>query len=206
MSYLIYALLGFMSGGILFSYLIAKVFCGVDITVRSDDGNPGAANVFELCGLKYGVAALLLDILKGIIPVFLASQHLDITKLLFVPVLVAPVLGHAFSPYYRLQGGKAIAVSFGCMLGLIPNSFIVLGLAFTLVIFTFFIIIKPNRLRCIISYSLFTLYCMKCDDINTFRYGCIIIALIVILKHVLSYDREKLEVHLIIGDKWLHRS
>lgn len=189
--YLLFIAAGFLSGSILYSYMIAKYFCHIDITEISDDKNPGAANVIKHGGLKYGIPAIILDVLKGFIPVYFAVKHLDIDSLYFIPVLAAPVLGHATAPLFNWHGGKAIASSFGCLLGLIPNSYIVLVLALLLFFFTFFVIIRPSSLRCIVSYALFSLYCLRYCPIPGVRYGSIMIAVIVIIKHLKSYENTK---------------
>jgi len=50
-----------------------------------------------------------------------------------VPVALAPVLGHAFSPFLGFRGGKAVAVTFGIWTGLLPGGGpITLGLLLTL--------------------------------------------------------------------------
>lgn len=206
LKYLLFLFAGFISGSILYSYLIAKVFGGIDITRISDDKNPGSANVLKHAGLKYGIPALILDILKGFIPIYFAMKSLDIEILYFIPVLAAPVLGHALAPFTHWHGGKAIAVSFGCLLGLVPDSFLVLALAFFLFFFTFFIIIRPNSLRCIVSYSLFCLYCMRFCDISGVRYGSILIAIIVILKHLQGYEHTKVKFQIIFWDRLRNRN
>lgn len=190
--YLFFIAAGFLSGSILYSYVIAKHFCHIDITEVSDDKNPGAANVIKYAGIKYGVPAIILDVLKGFVPVFFAAKYLDIKSLYFIPVLAAPVLGHATAPLFNWHGGKAIASSFGCLLGLMPDSYIVIVLALLLVFFTFVVIIRPDGLRCIVSYILFSLYCFRYCPIPGVRYGCIIIAIIVIIKHLKSYDNTKI--------------
>ena len=189
--YLLFTVAGFLSGSILYSYMIAKFFCRIDITEVSDDKNPGAANVIKHAGVKYGIPAIILDVLKGFIPIYLASKHLDIESLYFIPVLAAPVLGHATAPLFNWHGGKAIASSFGCLLGLMPNSYIVLVLAMLLFFFTFFVIIRPNSLRCIVSYALFSMYCLRYCPIPGIRYGGILISIIVIIKHLKGYENTK---------------
>jgi len=191
MQYLLFIVAGYLSGSILYSYIIAKHFCDIDITEVSDDKNPGAANVIKYVGLKYGIPAIILDVLKGFIPIYIAGKYLDIKSLYFIPVLAAPVLGHATAPLFNWHGGKAIASSFGCLLGLMPNSYIVLVLALILVFFTFFLIIRPNGLRCIVSYTLFALYCLRYCPLPGIRYGSILISIIVIVKHIKGYEHTK---------------
>lgn len=77
------------------------------------DRNPGAFNLWQLVGYKYGLVGVILDFSKGYIPVALflhmglAEQHS------YVLIALAPIIGHAFSPFLSFKGGKAIAVSFG---------------------------------------------------------------------------------------------
>ena len=68
----IWTLLGFLSGSVLYSYNLPKHIRGVDVTARSADGNPGVSNVFKYAGVGLGIVCLLLDIGKGAVPVYLA--------------------------------------------------------------------------------------------------------------------------------------
>lgn len=200
LSYLLFTVTGFLSGSILYSVLIARIFCGIDIITDSEDGNPGATNVFKYANVTCGVIALVLDILKGFIPVYAAAVYLDIKSLYFIPVLAAPVLGHALAPLFKWHGGKAIAVSFGCMLGMIPNSYLVFLLALFLIIFTFILQIKPNSLRCMVSYLLFLFSSFFVGGPLSIRFGCALIASIVIIRHLIAYEHTKIEMHIILWD------
>ena len=89
----------------------------MDIT-QYGDGNPGAANVWRAGGGRWGMFAVLLDFLKGAIPVGLANYAFGLEGWLMTVVAIAPILGHAFSPFMGFQGGKALAVTFGIWTGL----------------------------------------------------------------------------------------
>jgi glycerol-3-phosphate acyltransferase PlsY len=107
-----WTLIGFAMGSVPFSYWLGRS------TVRKDirdygDGNPGAANAWRAGTWRLGIPALLLDYLKAAVPVSLASYRYGIAGWALVPVALAPVIGHAFSPFLRLRGGKAIAATFG---------------------------------------------------------------------------------------------
>lgn len=82
------------------------------------DGNPGTVNAFKAGGWKIGVPAILLDFLKGAVPVFIIAQILGITDFRLVAIAIAPVLGHAFPVFLGFRGGKAIATTFGIWAGL----------------------------------------------------------------------------------------
>jgi glycerol-3-phosphate acyltransferase PlsY len=112
-----------------FSVWIGRLALRTDIR-RYGDGNPGASNVVRSGGWRWGALALLLDALKGAIPIGLTYWWAGLTGWSLVAVAIAPVAGHAFSPLLRFQGGKAVAVTFGIWAGLtLGEGPLVLGLA-----------------------------------------------------------------------------
>jgi glycerol-3-phosphate acyltransferase PlsY len=113
---LLMTIAGFLSGSLMFSAWLARL-AGGDVR-RVGDGNPGPANAFRASGPIVGSFALLLDFLKGWLPVAAAYWLLGIRGWWLAAVIVAPVLGHAFSPFLRLRGGKAITSTFGVWSGL----------------------------------------------------------------------------------------
>jgi acyl phosphate:glycerol-3-phosphate acyltransferase len=114
---ILFSLAGFFLGSIPFSVVIGKLGAGVDIR-RYGDHNPGMTNVLRAAGWKLALPALLLDAFKGTIPVGIAWFGLGLQGMWIVPVALAPVLGHAFSPFLGWRGGKAVAVTFGIWAGL----------------------------------------------------------------------------------------
>lgn len=112
---LLMAVAGFLSGSLMFSAWLVRL-TGGDVR-RVGDGNPGAVNAYRAAGPIVGNLALLLDFLKGWLPVAAAYWLLGIRGWWLAAVMIAPVLGHAFSPFLRLRGGKAITVTFGVWSG-----------------------------------------------------------------------------------------
>lgn len=108
---------GFLLGAMPFSYWLGQLFLHTDIRSYGN-GNPGAANAWRAGKWRVGLPALLLDYLKGAVPVSLAQSQSAISGWALLPVALAPVLGHAFSPFLRFKGGKAIAATFGIWTGL----------------------------------------------------------------------------------------
>lgn len=80
---------------------------------RFGDGNPGAINAWKAGGWPVGVTVLLLDVIKGGVPVTIARFVFTIEDWFLVPVALSPIVGHAFSPWLRFRGGKGIAATFG---------------------------------------------------------------------------------------------
>ena len=127
---LLWVLFAFLCGSLPLSVWLGRLALGVDIT-QYGDGNPGAANVWRAGGGRWGMLAGLLDFFKGAIPVGLANYAAGVDGGLLAAVAIAPILGHALSPFMGFRGGKALAVTFGIWTGLslfvVP---IVMGLFF----------------------------------------------------------------------------
>lgn len=191
---------GFFNGSVMFSRLLPLLITGKDVSAESDDRNPGAANAFSACGVALGMLCLLLDMLKGFLPVLLGRLFLNTNNLLFALVIVAPVLGHAIAPLNRFHGGKCIATSFGVTIALMPKCLAAPILALLYILFSTLIRVKPHRRRSIVTFGLFALlivppllYAGK----TSYALGCAVIALTAIYKHHRAPQeepaREKIE-------------
>ncbi len=125
---LIWVVVAFASGSLPFAVWLGKRVAGRDVR-GVGDGNPGAVNAWRAGGWRLGVLVLLLDFLKGALPVAAAHFGARLSGAALAAVAVAPVAGHAFSPFLRFRGGKALTVSFGALAGLTLGHLpIVLGL------------------------------------------------------------------------------
>jgi acyl phosphate:glycerol-3-phosphate acyltransferase len=111
-------LVGYLIGSIPFSWIVARAN-GVDLrTVGS--GNTGASNVWRNLGFGLFVIALLLDIFKGWLPVYLARAVVGLPPLGVMLVGLATILGHVYPIFLHFRGGKAVATSGGVILGIAP--------------------------------------------------------------------------------------
>lgn len=127
MTALIWTLIGFLLGSLPFSVWLGKLVLRTDIR-RYGDGNPGGTNVLRAGNTGLGLLAIFLDMLKGAAPVALAHYLFQVDGWPLVPVILAPILGHAFSPFLRFRGGKAIASTFGAWTALtVPFGPFVMG-------------------------------------------------------------------------------
>ena len=100
-----------LSGSLMFSYWLGRL---ARHNLKSvGDGNPGGVNLLKAAGIRWGLAGIALDFLKGYLPLLLLLEHEAAAGYEVVPLAIAPVLGHAFSPFLKFRGGKAIAVTFG---------------------------------------------------------------------------------------------
>ncbi len=147
--------LGILCGSVLFSRYLPKLIKKVDIVQLSDDHNPGTANAMQHAGIPVGILCLLGDIFKGVLPVHMAVRLGLESGCLFSLVIAAPVLGHAYSLFHGGRGGKAIAVSFGVLIGLMPiHTEPVFALCSIYLFFSLVVRIRPHTRRTRITYIL----------------------------------------------------
>ncbi|WP_027481959.1 glycerol-3-phosphate 1-O-acyltransferase PlsY [Deinococcus pimensis] len=109
--------LAYLLGGIPAGAWVARAR-GVDIQ-KVGSGNTGATNVLRTLGWGPGLAVALFDILKGALVVVLARQLFDEPVIWALCGLLA-VLGHNFSAFLRLKGGKGVATSLGTLVAIDP--------------------------------------------------------------------------------------
>lgn len=117
----------FLSGSIPFGLIIGRMR-GVDIREHGSR-NIGATNVMRVLGRGPGLTCFVLDVSKGLAPTLGAGFATGLAgrwtieaapMALWLCVATASVLGHIFSPWVRLKGGKGVATGLGAMLGLWP--------------------------------------------------------------------------------------
>ena len=194
-AYLFYSFFGYLSGSVLYSYLIPKYFCHVDVRTVNEDQNPGAFNAFSVAGPRIGLLCVLCDIGKGFLPVFLAahSSAVSMGSWIFALILLAPVAGHAWPFLQPAKGGKAISVSFGVLLGLLPDLRPALLLAAFYLTFSLILIIQPHSLRSIVSFSGFAVAAQISRFLPSVRLGSLLISLVVCFRHLFSLREHETE-------------
>ena len=111
------ALVAFLAGSLPFASWISRLVAERDVRTVGD-GNPGAMNAFRTGGAAVGVAVLLLDVTKGVLPIVLARDVVGLGGVELALIAVLPVAGAAFSPFLGFRGGKALAVLLGTWIGL----------------------------------------------------------------------------------------
>mgnify|MGYP001775382175 FL=1 len=195
--YYFFILFGYLSGSILFARLLPKYLRHIDICELSEDNNPGVFNAFKHAGPVIGSMTLLLELAKGFLPVHVGLQLLDPRNTLFALVLAAPVFGHAFPLFRPKEGGKSIAVSFGCLLGLFPDLAPVCTLAAFYLLFSAVVIIEPHLVRSIVTYLCFSLMTFRYSAPRPVILGALVISGIVIFKHLVKFEKEPVSIRLI---------
>ncbi|MCL2342761.1 MAG: glycerol-3-phosphate acyltransferase [Firmicutes bacterium] len=179
---------GFLSGSVMYAYFIPKWIRGVDVRQGHEDENPGGTNAVDTAGLPIGITCIILDLAKAFAPVFVAVSVLGIRGVTLAPVIVAPVLGHAFSPFMRFKGGKAVASSFGALLGAIGISWAVFILVLAMLIFQFALVLKPNSAKVLAGYACASIAAFLIEPLPEIKIAMLLICFIVCYKHVRRFD------------------
>ncbi|WP_198304604.1 glycerol-3-phosphate 1-O-acyltransferase PlsY [Arcobacter vandammei] len=123
---IIFYLLAYLIGSIPFGLILAKVFAKVDIKTQGS-GSIGATNVLRVVkqtnpalAKKLGIATVILDALKGTVLILIAKYIFDLSDETLWGMAVLSVLGHCYSIYLGLEGGKGVATGLGVYIALIP--------------------------------------------------------------------------------------
>lgn len=118
--------LAFIVGSIPFGLILALAFGKTDIRSQGS-GNIGATNVARVAGRKLGIITLILDAVKGAVPVllvlFAVGDNADAqTRILHGGLVgLAALMGHCYTPWLRFKGGKGVATGLGVLLALHPE-------------------------------------------------------------------------------------
>jgi glycerol-3-phosphate acyltransferase PlsY len=123
---------GYLFGSIPSGYLLARA-AGLGDVRNIGSGNIGATNVLRTGNKGLAALTLILDALKGAVPVWLALHYLGL-----YPAMLAGLgafLGHLFPVWLGFKGGKGVATYLGVLLGLAWEGVIVFAVAWLLVAF-----------------------------------------------------------------------
>ncbi len=193
MLYLLFFIcVGYLSGSVLYIRVAEKIFHLKGLASESADHNPGAFNAFKNGGMKAGTLTVLGDIFKGALPVWLYMNLAPdlVSQLWMGLVLAAPVFGHIYPVFYRFKGGKGIAVSFGVLLGLIPDWTPVLILAFLFLFFSLVLRIHPDSIKTALVFC----FLPVCSWIFRVRFGILVGELLIMADVLVRLYSENIEV------------
>ena len=153
MSIVLSLLIGYAIGGIPTGILISRAVAGVDPRTLGS-GSSGATNVSRTVGKKWAIVVLILDALKGFLPVFfLAPILVQQDQILSARIVLTfgTVLGHIWTPYANFRGGKGVATAAGAMIAL---DSLVLFVAFAMWLLVFLIFCRVSLASLLAAISI----------------------------------------------------
>ena len=112
--------LAYLMGSLSFAIIVSRLM-GLKDPRSYGSNNPGATNVLRSGNKKAAVATLLLDGLKGWLPVMLVKwfgKDYGLEDGTIAAVAFAAFLGHLYPVFFKFQGGKGVATAAGALLGI----------------------------------------------------------------------------------------
>ena len=112
--------LAYLLGSLSFAVIVSRVM-GLKDPRSYGSNNPGATNVLRSGNKKAAIATLLLDGLKGWLPVVLVKwfgKDYGLEDGMLAAVAFAAFLGHLYPVFFKFQGGKGVATAAGALLGI----------------------------------------------------------------------------------------
>lgn len=111
--------IAYLIGSISTSTVIVRLVAGTDVR-NHGSGNAGATNTLRLLGTKWGIVVLAIDLLKGMIALWLAYGIGRGNGVALALSAIAVVVGHNWPIFFGFRGGKGIATTIGVLLWLAP--------------------------------------------------------------------------------------
>ena len=165
----------YLFGSLSSAVVISQLF-GLPDPRTAGSKNPGATNVYRLGGRIPALLVLVMDILKGTIPVY-GSYFLGIEPIMLGVIAIFACLGHIFPLYFGFKGGKAVATAFGAMLPIGLDLAGLLILSWVVVVF----LTGYSSLGALIAVSLAPLFTFLIKPLYTVPVA--MLSLLIILRH-----------------------
>lgn len=184
-TFLFYIIFTYLLASIPNALIIGKYFKGIDLREKGS-GNLGATNAQRILGTKLGLMVLILDILKGFIPLYIAMKYLFVDDYIKISILgLVAVLGHSYSIFLKFGGGKSVAIMIGVYLAIFPKV-LILGLI------TFLIVLYITNYVAIASISMSILtpvYVYILEKNIYYTILAILISILIVYRHKINIKR-----------------
>jgi glycerol-3-phosphate acyltransferase PlsY len=183
-------LVAYLLGSIPWGLVLTRWVAAEDIRSRGS-GNIGATNVVRVAGRAIGVLTLVLDMLKGGLPVYAALMLMDRTARSWGEPLVAVValssfFGHLFPVFLKFKtGGKGVATAFGCFLAIVPSACGGAMAVFCLMLWRFHYV-SAGSLAATLTLPVFVAFW---GDSNWLTFTAVIMAVFIFIRHAANIKR-----------------
>lgn len=171
--------IAYLVGSVPTAYLLVRMAVGQDIRTRGS-GNVGGTNALRTAGWRIGITVTLIDVVKGVLAVWLMRLYNPESGWVAAAVLAA-VLGHCYPVWLKFSGGKGVATGFGAFLVIAPLSALAaLGLWFVVLV-----IARWVSLASMVASAAFPLLLKLIDrpDLRTLA-AVSVAAVVIVLRHV----------------------
>lgn len=197
--YIIMGMIAYLIGSVNFSILISKKVAGFDVREKGS-GNAGTTNMLRSVGKGAAAITLILDILKGVVAIYVAILYgnmvnklanIAVDNSILVQIAgIFVIIGHTFPIYFGFKGGKGVATALGILLT--TNYQIgLICLVFAIILIVLTRMVSVGSLAATILFPVLTLFLAKENFIveGNYIWYSIIVALIVIFNHRTNVKR-----------------
>ena len=182
-------LFAYLLGAIPFGYIFTWKYLGKNI-MEHGSGNIGSTNVERIGGKKLGLLTQVCDISKGLIPVLLVYSLnnkgiYNFSEYFIFLVALASILGHDFSVFLKLKGGKGVNTTLGATLLLAPVAVCISVLIYFVVKWKF----KTVSIGSIVLALTLLTFELISNKVGLLFYYLLICTLLIVLKHIPNIKR-----------------
>ena len=156
-------LAAYLFGSLAFAVIVSRVM-GLSDPRTFGSKNPGATNVLRSGSKAAALVTLLLDALKGFLPVFLVQRFgapYGLQEGTMALVAVAAFLGHLYPVFFKFRGGKGVATFIGVVFGVHWLLGVATGLTWIIVAVFF----RYSSLSSLVSGAFAPLYYLLMDRV-----------------------------------------
>jgi glycerol-3-phosphate acyltransferase PlsY len=189
----------YLIGSLSFAVIVSRAM-GLNDPRSYGSGNPGATNVLRSGNKTAAILTLLLDALKGYVPVLLVvlfGARFGLREGTVALVGLAAFVGHLWPVFFRFQGGKGVATAAGVIFGLNP----LLGVA---TLATWLIIAWFSRyssLAAIVSAAFAPMYQLLIWEAGPTALALIIMGLLLVWRHQANIKKLMAGTESKLGQK-----
>ncbi len=172
----------YLLGSVPVGYILYYLHNRKDIR-EEGSGNIGAANMLRTQGKTAALTTLLLDMVKGVLPLLYGAKHFDSSMILALGG-AAVVLGHLFPLYLKFKGGKGIASLVGVLLVFhFPSALAFGGIFFAALYFTRYVSVASVAAA---AGAFFVVTFTQIAEVSTILLG---ITILITMKHSTNFRR-----------------
>ena len=172
----VFLLFAYLMGSIPTAVLYGRLVHGVDIR-KHGSGNAGATNSLRVLGKKAGITVLIIDMLKGIIPILICRYFFSNDPEDLILIGFAAVVGHLLPVFAGFRGGKGVATSFGVILALYPLAALICLLVFLILVY----LTRYVSLSSMAGSLTFLVYSLiALPDLRFFQLMCLVLFLVLV--------------------------
>ena len=186
------AVAAYLLGSLSFAVIVTRVM-GLSDPRTYGSKNPGATNVLRSGSKAAAIVTLLLDAMKGWLPVALVmwfgQQPYGLDDGTVAMVGLAAFLGHLWPVFFRFEGGKGVATALGVLLGI--SVWLGLATAATWLIIAFFF--RYSSLASLVAAAFAPVYYLLVDGVVWYAEGTIAGSIIVMAMLLAWRHKENIQ-------------